>query len=159
MKTLPNYPVKRRARGSIAIEMALVLSMLFTLMTVPVFFARVFWYYSVAQKATHDAARFLSTATPAEMMTSGANNAPAPVAALARSIVDDEIAVLKGVMSPLYIDVQCDFRTCGASIPTTVRVSIQMRMRDDLFAPYTRAFYGQNGLLLVTDVTMRYAGN
>lgn len=142
-----------------AIEMAVVLLIMVVLLTVPVFFARVFWYYSVAQKAAHDAARFLSTASQAELRTPGPGNAPAAVAALAREIAETETAVLNSVMDPKYIDVQCNFGTCGAGVPATVRVFIQMRMRDDMFAPYTYAFYGQDGLLLTADVTMRYAGN
>lgn len=142
-----------------AIEMTVVLLVMIVLLTVPVFFARVFWYYSVAQKAAHDAARFLSTASQAELRTPGAGNGPAAVAALAREIAETETAVLNSVMDPKYIDVQCNFGTCGAGVPATVRVFIQMRMRDDMFAPYTYAFYGQDGLLLTADVTMRYAGN
>jgi len=159
LKALADRLARPRQRGSVAIEMALVLSTLVVLLTVPVFFARVFWYYSVAQKAAHDAARFLSTASQAELRTPGPNNTPSPVAAIARQIAETETAVLDSVMDPKFIDVQCNFGTCGAGVPATVRVFIQMRMRDDLFAPYTFAFYGQDGLLLTADVTMRYAGN
>lgn len=159
MKTLFMRSARHRERGSIAIEMALVITIMITLLTVPVFFARVFWYYSVAQKAAHDAARFLSTASQAELRTPGAGNAPSQVARIAWEIADTETAVLNSVMDPKYIDVQCNFGTCGDGVPATVRVFIHMRMRDDMFAPYTSAFYGQDGLHLTADVTMRYAGN
>lgn len=159
MKTLSTRYARPGERGSIAIEMAVVIGVMITLLTVPVFFARVFWYYSVAQKAAHDAARFLSTASQAELRTPGAGNTPSQVARIAWEIADTETAVLNSVMDPKFIDVQCNFGTCGAGVPATVRVFIQMRMRDDMFAPYTSAFYGQDGLLLTADVTMRYAGN
>jgi len=159
MKTIPYFRSRKSRRGSVAIEMAIVLPILVVLLTVPVFFARAFWYYTVAQKAAHDAARFLSTATQAELRTVGAGNSDAPVAVLARAIVEEETAVLNPVMRVKVVDVQCNFNTCGVSVPATVRVSIQMRMHDDLFAPFTSAFYGQDGLYLSADVTMRYAGN
>ena len=48
-------------RGIAAVEMAIVLMALVAFLTMPVFFARYFWCYSVAQKAAQDAARFMST--------------------------------------------------------------------------------------------------
>lgn len=134
-------------------EMALVLPLLVLLVTTLIFFARFFWYYSVMQKTAHDAARFLATATQVEMRTTGA-----PIAAVARSIADAGTAVLVPVVDAMAIDVQCNFSTCGFAVPTTVRVVIQARMRDTIFGPLTSAFYGEDGLLLVADVTMRYAG-
>jgi len=159
MNTIMYMRFKKVCRGSVAIEMAIVLPILIVLLTVPIFFARVFWYYNVAQKAAHDAARFLSTATQAELRTMGPGNSAAPVAVLAKAIAEEETAVLDPVMQVKVIDVQCNFGTCGVNVPSTVRVWIQMRMQDDLFAPYTSAFYGQDGLYLSADVTMRYAGN
>jgi hypothetical protein len=93
------------------------------------------------------------------MRTVGAGSSEAPVAALARAIAATETEVLTPVMDPLFINVQCDFGTCGFAVPQTVRVLIQMRMRDGIFDAFTSTYYGDDGLPLVADVTMRYAGN
>lgn len=135
-------------------EMAIVLPILIMLVTTLVFFARVFWYYSVMQKAAQDATRFLSTATSVEMRTTGA-----PMAAVARSIAETETSLLRSTADDFAIDVQCNFASCGFAVPVTVRTVIQMRMSDDIFGPITSAFYGSDGLVLTADVTMRYAGN
>lgn len=153
MKKFSSCRSGRRARGAVAVEMALVLPLLVLLVTTLIFFARFFWYYSVMQKSAHDAARFLSTASQVEMRTTGA-----PIALVARSIADAGTAVLVPAVDAMAIDVQCNFSTCGFAVPTTVRVVIQTRMRDTIFGPLTSAFYGEDGLLLVADVTMRYAG-
>ena len=153
MKTLSNRHARQRAQGAVAVEMAIVLPILITLLTALVFFARVFWYYNVIQKAAQDTTRFLSTATQVEMRTTGA-----PMASVARSIAEAETAVLASAAEELVIDVQCNFASCGFAVPSTVRVVIKMRMRDDIFGAMTAAFYGVDGLVLSADVTMRYAG-
>lgn len=154
MKTSSNSRTRHREKGSAAVEMAIVLPILVLLLTTLVFFARVFWYYSVMQKAAQDTTRFLSTATQVEMRATGA-----PMAAVARSIAEAETAVLRPVADDFAIDVQCNFASCGFAVPVTVRTVIQMRMSDKIFGPITSAFYGSDGLVLTADVTMRYAGN
>lgn len=154
MKTFSTSRAHRRAKGAVAVEMAIVLPVLILLLTTLVFFARVFWYYSVIQKAAHDTTRFLSTATQIEMRTTGA-----PIAVAAKSIAEAETEVLNASVDAIAIDVQCNFATCGFGVPTTVRTVVQMRMRDNIFGPITSGFYGEDGLLLTADVTMRYVGN
>lgn len=154
MKTPAQRCARKGHGGGIAVEMAIVLPILILLLASLVFFARVFWYYSVAQKAAQDAARFLSTASQVELRTPGS-----PAAALARAIVEEETAVLDAVMSQKEVTVQCNFGACGIGTPTSVRVLIQMRFQDDLMAPYTAIFYGGDGLMLTADVTRRYVGN
>lgn len=125
-------------------------------LAVPLFFARVFWYYSVTEKAAHDAARFLSTATQIEIKGSGFGEAP--VAALARQIVAEETKEIIPGLDGLIVDVQCDLGTCGITVPATVRVRILMQMSDHLFGPYTSELYPNGGFVVASDVTMRYAG-
>lgn len=160
---------RRTQRGSIMVEFAIIVPILIVCLTVPLFLARIFWYYSVAQKATHDAARFLSTATQAEMRTLGAGGGEANVAALARWIAYTETEVLQGVTTPLWIHVECGVPTgstgfltydnCGFGVPQTVRVHITMGINDDIFPTSTYGFFGEDGLRLTADVTMPYAGN
>lgn len=169
MKNLSYMFRKRAENGSVAVEMAIILPIFLLLLTSLLFFARVFWYYSVAQKAAHDAARFLSTAPQADMRTIGTGaNEPAS-AAVARWIVNTEVEVMRPVMNPLRIYVQCgipattgayiNYEDCGDGVPQTVRVFVTMRMRDNMFPDFTWDYFGEDGLRMTADVTMRYAGN
>lgn len=147
-----------RERGSVAVETAPVLMMLVTLLAFLLFVGRVCWYYQATQKAAHDAVRYLSTVSQVEMRTPGPGGTEAAIASVARGIIDEEISAVRPSAYPLYIDVHCDFRTCGNGVPTTVRVSISLRLQDDIFGSITSMFTGEDGMLMVADVTMRYAG-
>jgi hypothetical protein len=168
LKKLPG----RLERGSIAIEMAIILPILLLVLTMPLFYARVFWYYSVAAKAAHDAARFLSTATQAEMRTLGDSGVEARVATIAAWIADTETEVLKPVMERRAFEAQCGYPTgtgtppnimyqrCNQNIlPSTIKVYVGWTLYDDLFGEFTSALYPEEGLHMQPDVTMRYAGN
>lgn len=150
--------LKLRERGSVSVETAPILMLLVILFAITLFLGRVFWYYEISQKAAHDAVRFLSTASQVDMRTPGPGSSEAAVASLARSIIDEEISALKPFAEFLFIDVHCDFRTCGGGVPATVRVSISMRLKDSIFGPITALFTGEDGMYIVADVTMRYAG-
>jgi Flp pilus assembly protein TadG len=149
MKTLTSRSA-RRTRGSVAVETAIILPIMALLISGLVWFAQVFWYYSVLQKAAYDAARLLSTATPVEITTLGPNNM-APIAQLVHAITTERTSVTDKVKEKLLIDVQCDFSTCGLAVPSTVRVAIRMTMPFPIIE--------NNSLMLTSDVTMRYAGN
>lgn len=151
MKTSSFRIPSRREGGAIAVEMAIVLPIQVLLITALVLFAQIFFYYGIMQKASYNAARILSTATQVEMRTTGAGNSAAPVAQLVRAIAEQETSIMDNNHEGKFIDVQCDFSTCGLSVPATVRVSIRMRM------PFP--ILGGQSLLLTSDVTMRYAGN
>ena len=92
MSALIRKPSLRR-RGSVAVECAIVLPVLLLLISSLLFFARVFWCYTVAQKAAHDGARFLATTTLREITPSSTGN-DVPVALVAEKIARDEVAEL-----------------------------------------------------------------
>lgn len=159
MKTPLVRLFRRKEEGSVAVEAALVLPILILFVAAPLFLARVFWYYSVAEKAAHDGARFLSQATRLEIQASAGGAAPG-IPALARAISDAELDGIRSVVSGASVDVQCDGIACdGLSVPQTVRVVVRIRVHDDILGIITDEFFGPNGLLLTADVTMRYAGN
>jgi Flp pilus assembly protein TadG len=160
MKTPSTASIRQRRKGGAAVEMAIVLPLLVLFLAVPLFFGRVFWYYSVAQKAAHDAARFLSATTQTEIRGSGSGG-EAPVAALARAIAVSELNGIRAGLDGWTITVLCDFNTCGMALPETVRVSVWITVRDGIFGSITSQYYGEDGygLLLKADVTMRYVGN
>jgi Flp pilus assembly protein TadG len=160
MRTLSVGLRRQSERGSIAVEAAFIIPILLLCLAVPLFYARVFWYYSVGQKAAHDAARYLATATNVEMLTLSAGDGDAPVAALAKAIVLAETDEIRPVLDARTIAVQCDLDVCGWQVPKTVRVSVRLRVSDNLLGALTDDFYKVNGqgINLKADVTMGYAG-
>ena len=163
MKTLSSSLPRKGERGSAAIEFLAVVPILLLFLALSLFFARVFWYYSVAGKAAHDAARFLSSTTQVEMKTQGSSDGgDASVAILAKSIASAELAEIKPVLDYWTIGVYCDGEeVCGGTVPQTVRVKVRMTVRDGLFDIFSDQFYDEDagGLPLIADVTMRYVGN
>lgn len=158
MNLLP-ASLRRRVRGSAAVEMALILPALIAFMAAPLFLARVFWFYSVAEKAAHDAARFLSAASPLEMQDTSASPF-SPVTLLATAIADAELAEIAPSLHLKVVSITCDGMYCaGQGVPQYVRASVQIRVHDDILGPITDPFFGAGGLQLTADVTMRYAGN
>lgn len=159
MKTSFTRCFRRTEQGSVAVEMAFVLPILITFVAVPFFLARICWYYSVAEKAAHDSARFLSQASRVEIVGPG-NGAKPGVVTLAEAIIDAELAEIRPGLVGGGPTILCDAYACiGLSVPADVRVAVQIRVRDDFFGPFTDALFGEDGLLLTADVTMRYAGN
>lgn len=168
MNIPPTYLFRRRAQGAVAVEMALVMSAFTMLLTLLLFWAQVFWYYTMAHKAAHDAARFLSRATPAEMQTLGTGGGEAPAAGVARWIVESELGALRPVMQPFWIYVECGgrsatglttFGNCGSKIPELVRVRMELGFNDSLLPDMLFNYFGRSNLTLQPDVAMRYVGN
>jgi Flp pilus assembly protein TadG len=149
-----------RQRGGAAVEFAILIPYMLLLLAAPLLFGRVFWHYTVAQKAAQDAVRFLASATPAEIRTPGSGGMEAPVAAVARAIVMAEIAELNpGPYSP-GVDVLCDGRTCfGFQIPVQVTVGVTVPLYDDSFGGLTADFTGGSPLLLTPVASSDYVGN
>lgn len=142
--------------GAAAVELALILPILVTLLTVPFFYARCFWHYTAAQKAAQDAARFMSTVPVAEMRSKKLASAAQKVA---EDIASREIAELAPGKPFDPPQITCDGLACGNStgkIPNKVRAYVSFGMADTTFGVIDT---GRYGLLITADVTMRYAGN
>lgn len=159
MKTSFVQCFRRTEQGSIAIETAVILPVLIMFLAVPLFLARIFWYYSVAEKAAHDSARLLSQASRAEILGPG-NGAKPGVVALAESIIDAELAEIRPGLVTTVPTILCEGYTCaGQRVPQDVRVALEIHVRDEIFGPITDPIFGEDGLWLTADVTMRYVGN
>jgi Flp pilus assembly protein TadG len=158
MKNMHGRFNARRVRGSAAVEAAIVLPILILFLAFPFFFAQVFWFYSVAAKASHDAARFLSTATKLEVKATAGGFAEAPISALTRQIAQAELTEILPATEGILIDVQCDLGACGLSVPETVRVRVRIHVKDRIFGAFTDELTGSDGMILTSDATMRYAG-
>jgi hypothetical protein len=163
-------PAPRAAfqRGSTTIGLTLILPLLAFLLAVPMFLAQAVWYYSVAHKAAHDAARFLSNASRAEMRHAAGEGSEARVVASARWIAESGTAALRAAVDPRAIGLQCGapeaggrlvYGDCGAAVPETIRVHIGLVVRDALFPGVQGAYFRPEPLHLTAVVTLRYAGN
>lgn len=146
-------------RGIAALEMLLVLPLLLLVLAGLLYFGRYFSYYTAAQKAAHDAARYLATVSQREMKTPSGSGAQVPVIQIAQAIGLQELAGLNPGPIPITIAIECKPYVCsGLVIPAKVRVQILMQVTDQLFAPLSYVFLGEGGQLLTADVTMLYVG-
>lgn len=151
--TTPTRP-PRREQGVAAIEFALILTLVALLITVPVYFAKVFSHYSVAQKAARDAAIFVSTVPLTSMSTK--EGADAAVAA-AREIIAAEVADLHpGMGQSVAVEILCDNGECGAGRPANVMVRVKMTMKDD--SGWAAPLGALTGVDLSAVVELRYLG-
>jgi hypothetical protein len=148
---------KAAQRGNAAIELALVLPVLIVFLIFPIFYASVFWHYTVAEKAAKDAARYLSTISVQEMKSK--QLAPA-AAAIASEIAKTEIAELapgSTIDDPI---VQCGPDPCKGTtsgpLPTTVRVVVKFDIYDTWFGVVDTGRYGWH---IESNITIPYVGN
>jgi hypothetical protein len=147
---------RRRSRGAAAVEMAILLPIFMSLLIFPIFFGRVYWHYTVAQKAAQDAARYLSSVSFQELRS--VRLAP-QAAAIAQEIARIELSELApGGMSP-QIEIYCGLLACAGlgarPAPTYVRVVVRMDMVDTLFGIVNT---GRYGLPITVNVSMPYVG-
>jgi Flp pilus assembly pilin Flp len=154
---------KLHGRGAVAVEFAVLLPVLTVLLAAPLLFGRVFWHYTVAQKAAQDAVRFLAAANIMEIRPPGAGVTEVPIATVARSIVLAEIAEMDGGVlghGAAAIDILCDGRTCnGLTVPSKIAVSVQIPIIDPYFGQITSQFTNSDWIFLQPAATTSYVGN
>lgn len=146
---------QKRQYGIAAVELALVLPVLVLLMTGVLLGGRLFWHYTVAQKAAHDAARYMATVP--------INDIRSPTRAQYAADIAHEIAVQETSDLQLHNQpvtlVQCGDYECkgGALLPNTVRVRVEMHVHDDIFNIQPRK--GTDGWFIWAEITMPYVGD
>ena len=149
--------IGRRERGIAAVEFAVILPVLVAVIAGLLLFGRFCWHYTVAQKAAHDAALYLSSVPLIDMKSRARAEA---VMDVARAIALAETAELNPGPNGTTITVTCDSWPCdGAVVPTTIRVGIRMRLVDGVLDAFTGDYTGEEGMLLTADVSMNYVGN
>jgi Flp pilus assembly protein TadG len=146
----------KRQAGVAAVELAILMPILLVFLTFPVFFARVFWHYTVAQKAAQDAARYLSTVSAAEMMTPARAQAAGE---FAQEIVRREIAELAPGSDIADAGTYCDGVNCGEKLPGTTPATVRVNFSISMFDPTETVDVGWFGLPITASYTMRYVGN
>lgn len=157
MSGRPHPPRPARQRGTALLELALTLPILLTLVACVAFYGRLLYNYQVAQKASHDAVRYLSSASQASMLNP---QLAVKEQALARAIANAELSDLdlnpQAISGP-FIFIHCNDNDCvGNILPTLVSVEVQMTMSKTAlpsfipFVPYST---------LRARNVMRYAGN
>jgi hypothetical protein len=147
---------RRSVNGSVAVEMALILPLFLILLAGPLYMARAAWFYSVGQKAAHDATRYIATATQAELRTPGGGFNEARVPVIARWIAQQELGELVPLTDGIAITILCDGDVCSALTPTRVRTGVQITLHDNLFGGLTMDYLGSADMTMNSDVTMRY---
>jgi hypothetical protein len=153
-RRLPGSP--HRQRGIAAVEAAIMIPILIVFLTFPIFYARCYWHYTVAQKAAQDAARYLSSVPALEMQSKKLAKA---AAAVSLEIAQREIAELAPGTSIDDPQVYCDAVLCGSvagKVPSTVHVFINFGIVDNIFGVVDT---GRYGIQITADVTMRYVGH
>jgi hypothetical protein len=148
--------MRRSATGSVAVEMALILPLFLILLAGPLYIARAAWFYSVGQKAAHDATRYVATATQAELRTGGGGFNEARVPAIARWIAQQELGELVPLTDSIAIPIQCDGNACSSLAPARVRTWIEITLQDNLLGGLTEQYLGSTDMALSSEVTMRY---
>ena len=137
-----NRMTARREHGAAAIELAVFLPVLIFLFAICLLATRYLWHYTVAQKAAHDAARFMSTIGPQEMLERELFN---DAAAVAQEIARAELAELApGAVDPIVV-VECETRDCYSSIgnsPDAIRVYVTMSLSDTFLRYIDTGRYG-----------------
>jgi Flp pilus assembly protein TadG len=149
MKTL-----RSRQRGAVALELALSLPVLLTMLTYLLFYGRVLYNYEVAQKAARDSARYLSSVP--------AMNLKNPVLAahevnLANAMIQSQLSAIAPAPGGVVVVLNCDSVPCTmlqGNTPSTVTAIIAIDVQNGL-----NGYAGALTNLQVRAVhSMRYVG-
>ncbi|HAV34950.1 MAG TPA: hypothetical protein DCX52_01100 [Massilia sp.] len=154
----------RTQRGAVAVEAAIVFTVLVLFATLPsIYWAIYFYRYSAAQKGLHHAALYLSTAPKVEMEVEGPDGNPAALT-LAQNILDSEMAGMR----PPDIEVLCGYRQASGNVSwrfcttTNNRLSSQALTRLSVaismnyISPLTG---GESDLWIAPTIEVPYVGN
>jgi Flp pilus assembly protein TadG len=146
---------KRSAqRGVAAVEFAVIASLLLVLLSVPLFFGRLFWHYTAIQKAAHDAAWYLATVSQNDMRN---QTRSLDATNVARYIAQSEVGELApgGDYAPT-VTLDCRPLGCGQGAPATVYVRVSVTMFDPIFQVSYAG--GDDGLGMYAESEINYVG-
>lgn len=149
-------PSPHRQSGVALVELALVLTILLTLMAGMVEFGRAFWYYEVLTRATRDAARNMSVASKATIASSAVDAAKDSVrlAAQAEGLSDftNGNVTVTCLTGTTYSAGACTDNVA----PAGVKVEISnYKIRLGAWVPFIKPLASSDGWL-APSATMRY---
>jgi hypothetical protein len=153
-----------RERGSVAVECVTVLPVLFLLLSAMLFFGRVFWHYTVAEKAAHDAAGFLARTTLREIKTP--NGGEVAVALVAAKIAQEELKELNPG-GGVFVTISCYVgepdsywdRCYGIDLPKKVMARVTVSINDPFLDAFTSEFTNGEPIILRAVMATDYVGN
>jgi Flp pilus assembly protein TadG len=156
----------QRQDGAVAVEAALIISLvLVPLMAFVLFFGRYFWYYTMAQKAVHDATLFMATAPLVDIRSNAASG-------LAASVIVSEIGDMDNrALSTRVTTTECWFRipanapflspfgcAINAATPVLVRTTLSVEVTDPFLTGLTESLLGGEPLYITAQSSVRYVG-
>jgi len=130
---------KQLARGTAAVELAVILTATLVLMPAVALFAKVFFQYSVMKEATLNAAAYLSSLPPAGVKD---DSERARAVAIAQRMVQDAAigAGMSGATSVEPAYVECDNHSCAGQVPEVFGVTVTFTIDDGAFSAFTGAW-------------------
>lgn len=125
----------RAQAGIVAVEFALVLVLMFVMLAMTLAAARLFWHYTVLQKAGNDALRYLTSVPAIEIMDTATSQA---AMATARAMVDSAVAAAKLDTAPGLIDIVCQPNPCGTAggRPATIQLRMYVPLEPYLLSGF-----------------------
>jgi len=154
-----------RDRGSVAVEAALIITLiLIPLLAFILLFGRYFWYYTVAQKAAHDAAITLASSALVDIRSNAASALVAEMIGDALGDLDAATAGTVGYTTECWYRIPANspnvmsFPCSTNATPAMVRTSLSLTVSDPFLAPFTGPVLQTTGFTIATGATVRYVG-
>jgi Flp pilus assembly protein TadG len=115
----------RKQRGAAAVELAIMLPLIMMMLAGITEFSRAFWYYNALDKATRDAARYMSSVHTVELATSAASTTQMTRAKniVVDAVTGSESAKVTPALTTANVTVECDTANCVAPTWITVRIN------------------------------------
>lgn len=156
MKPMSSSPSLHKHAGGAAVEFALVLALLITIVAGIVGFGRAFWYYDALSKATRDGARAMSVSVTADMASEVERAKALVVSAATSAGVPD--------FTKVNVDVVCLNASFNGSsscsdgvVPGAIRVQIvNYQISLGQFIPFLIGASSTYSATLAPHTTMRY---
>lgn len=150
----------RRQRGVAAIEFSIILPLMMVLIAFTFYFGRMFWHYTVAHKAAHDAATIVAMARLAEIGAKKSDHGEIEISKLAYRVAMNEVAELNpGMGLPPLVEVRCDGYQCiGDKVPKEISVMVRMEMFNTFLPGYVNQVAGDDSFWFYAEVRMPYVG-
>lgn len=153
---MKKFESKIFSRGSIAVECALMLPIFLLLFSAVLFLGKIFWHYTVLEKAAQDSAAFLARVSTEDIRSANAG-IENPIAGFARKIALAELAELLPGDSVPSISILCDSIFCdGISTPTKITIVIRANMLDPLLSSILMEYGLGNDVVLTATASTEF---